>query len=249
MYDKDLVSKLLEESNSLKEVLIKLGKEVNGGSYRSLKRFITENGLILPFKKMSREEYEKNPKHCLSCGKEIDYEHRYNKYCSKSCSAHVNNTKFPKRTKENGRTRNYPETRKYKENNLYCIVCGKKLTGNQKKFCSVNCKNKCYSEEKYHTQYSNNKDKNGAVKKYEYILKLGGRCSKCGYDKNLSALTFHHLRDKDFTLTSRAFSRLPKEVIEKELDKCVLLCQNCHHETHYPELDKEILKNILKNNK
>ena len=247
MFDKDKINEFLSNGKNLSEILREFGLKVNGGNYRSLKKFMAKNAIVVVSN--CREEYEKCPKLCAACGKEIDYEHRYNTFCSKSCAAHVNNSKNPKRVKENKGVREYPENRNYKENDLHCIVCGKKLTGNQKKFCSASCKNKCYSEQKYHTHYSRKNDENGSLLKYEYIIKLGGKCSKCGYDKNISALSFHHLRDKDFTLTSRAFSRMPKEMIENEIGKCVLLCQNCHHEEHYPELNKENIENIIKNKK
>lgn len=61
----------------------------------------------------------------------------------------------------------------------------------------------------------------------------GGRCEKCGYDKYVGALEFHHSdpNEKDFTL---AHARLTSfsDTIKKELDKCILLCSNCHRETH-----------------
>ena len=47
--------------------------------------------------------------------------------------------------------------------------------------------------------------KRGIKRKLEAILKLGGGCSKCGYDGNLSALEFHHIRpeEKSFVLEKR----------------------------------------------
>jgi DNA-binding CsgD family transcriptional regulator len=67
-------------------------------------------------------------------------------------------------------------------------------------------------------------------KAYDY---LGGECDKCGYDQCSDALDFHHVHgsDKDLLLSS-AFGRYPWEVIKEELDKCELLCANCHREAH-----------------
>jgi len=61
----------------------------------------------------------------------------------------------------------------------------------------------------------------------------GGKCIICGYNKSSRALVFHHLNpeDKDFGLSSRGLTR-SWERIQKELDKCVLLCANCHMELH-----------------
>ena len=90
---------LLNTSKSLTEVLKKLGKKNNGGNFRLLKKIMKENDLIFLNEKNSKEKYEKSPKKCLCCGKILDYEHRYNKYCSKSCAATENNKKFPKKAK------------------------------------------------------------------------------------------------------------------------------------------------------
>lgn len=61
----------------------------------------------------------------------------------------------------------------------------------------------------------------------------GGQCSTCGYKKCISALEFHHLdpNSKDFTISHlRAYSF--NERVKCELDKCILVCANCHREIH-----------------
>lgn len=70
-----------------------------------------------------------------------------------------------------------------------------------------------------------------AVKKRAVAYK-GGSCKRCGYSKCLNALQFHHTdpSQKDFSFSSnhsRSWAR-----IQAELDKCVLLCSNCHVEVH-----------------
>ena len=61
----------------------------------------------------------------------------------------------------------------------------------------------------------------------------GGCCSKCGYNKCISALEFHHLdpSQKDFSLSSDGHTR-SWETTKIELDKCILVCANCHREIH-----------------
>ena len=61
----------------------------------------------------------------------------------------------------------------------------------------------------------------------------GGKCQnpECGYNKCVDALEFHHLSDKDFGISSDGHIR-SWEKIRKELDKCILLCSNCHRELH-----------------
>lgn len=67
----------------------------------------------------------------------------------------------------------------------------------------------------------------------------GGKCENCGYDKFQGALEFHHRdpTEKDFQL-SKARSWTFNERVKNELDKCQILCSNCHKELHN-ELDKD----------
>ncbi len=71
----------------------------------------------------------------------------------------------------------------------------------------------------------------------------GGKCVICGYSKCASALDFHHRnpKQKDFGLSVRGLTR-SWELIKKEIDKCVLVCANCHRELHagITQLPKEI---------
>ena len=61
----------------------------------------------------------------------------------------------------------------------------------------------------------------------------GGKCEKCGYDRCIEALDFHHRNkaNKDFSISSKGYTRSWKRVME-ELDKCMILCANCHRELH-----------------
>jgi predicted nucleic acid-binding Zn ribbon protein len=113
-----------------------------------------------------------------------------------------------------------------------CIVCGAVLTGRQTHFCSTTCKNK------HHQSYEAQKSR-GLTRKLELVQAFGGRCVVCGYNKNLAALTFHHTSDveKSFKLDVRSLSNRRIEVIRAELEKCILVCQNCHAELHNPHLD------------
>lgn len=61
----------------------------------------------------------------------------------------------------------------------------------------------------------------------------GGCCERCGYDKSISALEFHHTNPekKDFILGGLK-NKVITDKIKEELDKCIMVCANCHREIH-----------------
>jgi hypothetical protein len=70
--------------------------------------------------------------------------------------------------------------------------------------------------------------------KRRLIEHLGGKCQRCGYSKCAAALHFHHREDKDSLVSRLAASYNSKRVWE-EVEKCDLLCANCHAEVHWPD--------------
>ncbi len=61
----------------------------------------------------------------------------------------------------------------------------------------------------------------------------GGKCEICLYDKCDRALSFHHINPetKSFGLSDKGLTR-SWDTIKKEIDKCILVCANCHMEIH-----------------
>lgn len=62
---------------------------------------------------------------------------------------------------------------------------------------------------------------------------LGGKCVNCGYNRDIKALDFHHVDEstKLFGLSDRGMTRSWK-IIKEEIEKCILVCANCHREIH-----------------
>jgi len=62
----------------------------------------------------------------------------------------------------------------------------------------------------------------------------GGRCQVCGYDKWRGNLIFHHTdpHTKDSTVSDMLRRPRAMDTILIEVDKCVLVCRNCHGEIH-----------------
>jgi hypothetical protein len=69
-------------------------------------------------------------------------------------------------------------------------------------------------------------------KKVLAIEYKGGKCAICGYNKCNMALTFHHIdpSTKEFEISGAHC--LSWDRLKAELDKCVMLCHNCHAEFH-----------------
>lgn len=63
----------------------------------------------------------------------------------------------------------------------------------------------------------------------------GGKCITCGYNKCSAAMDFHHLdpNQKDYQISGIRYK--PWDLVQSELDKCILLCRNCHAELHDEE--------------
>jgi transposase len=76
--------------------------------------------------------------------------------------------------------------------------------------------------------------------KSQMIEYKGGCCVRCGYDKYQGALEFHHLdpKEKDFNPSHLRKYKFD-ERMKSELDKCILVCANCHREVHYEIKQKE----------
>lgn len=120
------------------------------------------------------------------------------------------------------------------------------------KKCKLLCNN-CHRE--FHFNIDNKKDYSRRLGKRIYLNYKGVSCIKCGYDKCQASLTFHH-RDpdiKEFSIGSiseriNSINDIDKK-IKEELDKCDILCANCHTVEHsdidFYEKNKEIIDNYV----
>ena len=146
-----------------------------------------------------------------------------------------------------------PEVKKKRKayNRLPYVKENKKVS--DKKYCGENKEkiyalHKKYREahkeefEEYHKEYrkANKKILSKNSKKYreklrelfETIFKKGKKCEHCGYGEYYQILQFHHHKgDKSFSIST--FRRMKPELIKKEVDKCILICPNCHFWLHF----------------
>lgn len=93
---------------------------------------------------------------------------------------------------------------------------------------------------KCHNKKVHSKGKENRV----YILKkLGGECVNCGFNKWKASLDVHHLNPSKKDVAFSTIRYWTRDKIDKEIEKCVLLCRNCHAAFHSGEL---INDNLIK---
>jgi len=64
--------------------------------------------------------------------------------------------------------------------------------------------------------------------------KAAQKCVICGYCRCVEALDFHHCEgaEKEFTINEMVRAHISFARVKKEIDKCCVLCANCHQEVH-----------------
>ena len=89
-----------------------------------------------------------------------------------------------------------------------------------------------------HSDEINKRDRCRKKEKREWVnnVKDGKVCSKCGEDRWF-CLEYHHIdpKNKKFTIADAISMGYGKETILKEIDKCIVLCKNCHGHIHHLE--------------
>ncbi len=152
---------------------------------------------------------------CVVCGKDFEAIKSTKKYCSNDCMNAARRARYGERQIQ-------MVTNLMDLHNKSCLICGKDFTP---KTPAANNRQCCYNCMPDGVQLTRGMFL-AKIKEH-----LGGRCIKCGYDKCLKALEFHHLdpSKKDFTISNDHFKL--KEAVE-EVKKCILICSNCHKELH-----------------
>jgi hypothetical protein len=98
--------------------------------------------------------------------------------------------------------------------------------------CELVCGN-CHMEIHHDSYQDNWQNRQRHKQKKKAIKYLGGKCIHCGYEKNFHALAFHHRDENEKSFTIADYLHRKWEILKNELDKCILLCINCHRILHY----------------
>jgi len=134
--------------------------------------------------------------------------------------------------------------------NKKCKVCGKDFIDNSRSKTAIYCSRKCCKkvfDKRYYEKHKPILNKKGRdyhnKRENEFIstYKKGKSCALCGYNKHYEILQFHHKdkKTKMFEITLFKIAKRTSEEIQKEIDKCILICPNCHFLIHQKEKERK----------
>lgn len=96
----------------------------------------------------------------------------------------------------------------------------------------LECRRKWYAENKDSEKTHVIRRKN-EIRKWFQEYKKSLRCSKCG-ENHPATIDFHHrIGKKENGISKMVGDGYSIERIKKELEKCEVLCANCHRKVHY----------------
>ena len=96
--------------------------------------------------------------------------------------------------------------------------------------------------------YQNIKDFRQRLKERATYV-MGNQCACCGYNKCIQALEFHHLNPEEKDFSFGANPNRSWQDTRNELQKCILVCANCHREIHYGLIDNSLLESSFNENR
>ena len=145
------------------------------------------------------------------------------------------NSEIPKSVVINGKRRNL-------QNRTRCLIClpfgtspyNGNLQSKRERFLARKAKNQ---RDHYHrsklTHKSNRVTLLRESRKKAIVGLVKGKCQICSYDKCQRNLAFHHVDEsqKSHSVSSREF-QFSFQRLKPELEKCILVCHNCHGEIH-----------------
>jgi len=84
---------------------------------------------------------------------------------------------------------------------------------------------------------SRRRERISKLTKWVYEIKKTKKCILCNFDKHPAALVFHHKNkdEKYKTIKDLVQSCCSKKKILEEMEKCDVLCNNCHIIKHFEE--------------
>jgi hypothetical protein len=258
MEEKEII-KIIKESFTMNSICKKVFGYSNKGAIEKIKKIIDKYDINIEHFSLSKslQKYEIVKKTCPVCNTKFDVKKGIKKEkttCSRSCSSKyfhhgVNNSNFDS-SKYNLKKEKISESIKKLKSKFFTEEEIKRIKDlyNELKstrkvakelgisreyirkyvdiFIPIKLSNEQIKINNYKRTYSWKKEAKKLLVEYK-----GGKCINCGYSNCVESLDFHHLdsKEKDFNISGKSYSL---ERLKNEVDKCVLLCSNCHREFH-----------------
>jgi len=123
-----------------------------------------------------------------------------------------------------------------------CIVCKKPLSGKQRSFCSIECKND------YFLSYDALKKR--AFERKSRLIGASNGCQRCGYNASLDALSFYDKDGKTLHIDTNVLANSNYEKLVKRVTNAQVLCRNCVEEVQNPQTEtlKQVQDDMKENN-
>lgn len=172
--------------------------------------------ILANWKKQNIEKYNTNPSHCAGCGSILDYEHRNNVFCSRSCATKFNNIKRA----------NNGWINPLKKQSDKCLLCGNPIPHGNNLYCSLTCftraqwdKRKKKIEETGLFPSSNLNETNRRIVRKYLEEKFGHICAICGK---------HEWNGKPIPLI---VDHIDGDATNHAVSNFRLICPNCDSQT------------------
>lgn len=160
---------------------------------------------------------------CLHCNQQFKpTKANRQKFCSKKCSHSHWVALNPQKCKDHQQTA--------RDKKVYlCRRCSLVIPLSYRKGGRTHCSLECSRE---HTRLNNNKRHAESSAQFSAYKQLTG-CCRCGYNKCGASMDFHHKDPTEKETELRAWMwKMNRPAFDKESEKCVLVCKNCHYELH-----------------
>jgi hypothetical protein len=125
--------------------------------------------------------------------------------------------------------------------NKFCAVCNQDKPFTLRGSCCKDCANlrskehyaKVKGDPELKEKYRQRINEQNRARKQQTIQYLGGCCSDCKGTFHDSVYDFHHVDMSSKEGNPSKFIAGSWDKAKTELDKCVLLCSNCHRLRHF----------------
>jgi len=153
----------------------------------------------------------------------------------------MNKKEYKKEYYQKNKERLKAKAKKWYQENLDKTKVQRKEYRKKNKETIKTRKKEYYEENKDKIRARREKYRNNIMQNFLSKYKMGKCCASCGYKEYPEILQFHHKNIKEKSFNISTFRKTSQSsLLKKEIDKCILLCPNCHNWLHFKETKEQI---------